>query len=62
LKPSELDNLEENAVMLSTGVRKTPALAKINTLRHKALNFSCPPVVGERYDGIDDRLEGVEEA
>jgi hypothetical protein len=55
LKSSELDGREENAVMLNTRGRKIPALAKSDTLRHKALKSSRPPVVEEGYDG---RLRG----
>jgi hypothetical protein len=58
LKLFELDNLEENAIMLNTGVRRTPALAEIDTLCHKAPKSSRLPVVGEGYDGS---LVGVEE-
>jgi hypothetical protein len=58
LKSSELDNLEENAVMLNTRVRGIPALAKIDSLRHKEPKFSHPSVVGDGYDGVNRRLEG----
>jgi hypothetical protein len=59
LKSSELDNLEEHAVMLNTRVRRIPALARSDTLCHKAPKSSRRWVLGDGYDG---RLEEVEEA
>jgi hypothetical protein len=59
LKSSELDYLEENAAHEDAEFLLS-LKSTLFTIKHSS--FSCPSLIGEGYDGVNGRLEGVEEA